>query len=207
MTGRFITLEGGEGTGKSTLIAGLAQALRETGRSVLTTREPGGTELAEKIRALALHPPEGQSWSPLALTLLMNAAREDHLTRQIRPALRRGYWVLCDRFADSTRAYQSIDGVPMHVLKQMEQAVLGDTMPDLTLLLDAPPERLLARREARGGGDVFESASLEFHLKVRSAFLTIQEQEPHRCVKIDALATLEQVQAEAWGHIKSRFLR
>ena len=207
MRGRFITLEGGEGTGKSTLIEGLAEALRATGRAVMTTREPGGTELAERIRNLALHPPEGQVWSPLAMALLMNAAREDHLRRQIRPALRHGHWVLCDRFSDSTRAYQSVDGVPLSVLKQMEQAVLGETMPDLTLILDAPPDALLGRRAARGVSDAFETASLDFHRGVRQAFLKIVEEDPHRCVQIDALDLPENILSQALAVIRKRFLR
>ena len=142
IAGRFITLEGGEGTGKSTLIAGLAYMLRARGMACIVTREPGGTPLAEQVRDLALNPPEGESWSPLAQALLMNAAREDHLERQIRPALRAGRWVLCDRFADSTRAYQSIDGVSMNTLLAFERAVVKDTRPDLTLILDADPELL-----------------------------------------------------------------
>lgn len=206
MSGRFITLEGGEGTGKSTLIDGLAAALRSTGRSVLVTREPGGTVLAEQVRELALYPPDGKAWSPLAMALLMNAAREDHLTRQIRPALRQGHWVLCDRFADSTRAYQSIDGVSMAALKHFEHAVLGDTKPDLTFILDGAPEHLLARREARGVKDVFESADLAFHERVRSAFLGIAEDEPHRCEVIDALQPIDHVRETAFTILQKRYL-
>lgn len=185
--GRFITLEGGEGTGKSTLIAGLTTALRDRGISVIVTREPGGTPLAEKIRELALNPPEDHEWSPLAHALLMNAAREDHLIRQIRPALARGLWVICDRFADSTRAYQSIDGVPLSVLKSFETAVVGETAPDLTLILDAAPEDLSERRRVRDVTDVFEAKGMDFHGKVRAAFLAIAKQEPERCKLIDAV--------------------
>lgn len=195
--GRFITFEGGEGTGKSTLIAGLVPALRDRGISVVVTREPGGTPLAEKIRELALNPPDDHEWSPLAHALLMNAAREDHLVRQIRPALDRGLWVLCDRFADSSRAYQSAQGVSMSVLKQFERAVVGDTTPDLTLILDAAPEDLAARRMARDITDVFEAKGMEFHQNIRNAFLAIAKDEPNRCTVISALQPVEDVLANA----------
>ncbi|MHA7900088.1 MAG: dTMP kinase [Henriciella sp.] len=191
--GRFITLEGGEGAGKSTLIAGLSEAIKARGHEVITTREPGGTVLAEHVRALALTPPESEHWSPLAHALLMNTAREDHLQKKIRPALEAGQWVICDRFADSTRAYQSIDGVAPDVLLAIERAVLAGTVPDLTLILDADPRALAARRTARGTQDVFENKQLAFHEQVRAAFLEIAEQEPDRCVVIDALQSPAQV--------------
>lgn len=185
--GRFITLEGGEGTGKSTLIAGLKQALSTRGLSLVVTREPGGTPLAEAVRNLALNPPEDAAWSPLAHALLMNTAREDHLKHLIRPALARGDWVLCDRFADSTRAYQSIDGVAVEDLLAIEAIVVGDTRPDLTLILDAAPQALAERRQQRNVSDVFEQKDLSFHEQVRSAFLNIARIEPERCVVLDAL--------------------
>lgn len=199
--GRFITLEGGEGTGKSTLIAGLVTALRDRGISVVVTREPGGTPMAEKIRELALNPPEDHEWSPLAHALLMNAAREDHLIRQIRPALQRGLWVLCDRFADSTRAYQSTQGVPFSVLKQFEHAVVGDTVPDLTLILDASPQDLAERRRVRAVTDVFEAKDMKFHNDIRNVFLSIAKDEPDRCKLIDAMQPVENVLAAALKHI------
>ena len=195
--GRFITLEGGEGTGKSTLIAGLSDALQDRGQNVIVTREPGGTKLAEEVRALALNPPAGETWSPLSHALLMNTARDDHLNKLIRPAFERGDWVLCDRFADSTRAYQSIDGQDIETLLKIERAVVGETRPDLTLILDGAPEDLAERRRARGTQDVFEQKDLDFHTKVREAFLEIAEQEPDRCAVIDALPTPEQVLAPA----------
>lgn len=185
--GRFITLEGGEGAGKSTLIAGLSEAIKGRGQSVITTREPGGTVLAEQVRTLALTPPDNEQWSPLAHALLMNTAREDHLQKKIRPALDAGQWVICDRFADSTRAYQSIDGVAPDILLAIERAVLANTVPDLTLILDADPRALAMRRKARGTQDVFEIKDLMFHEQVRAAFLAIAEHEPERCVVIDAL--------------------
>ena len=202
--GHFITLEGGEGTGKSTLIAGLSEALRARGHSVIVTREPGGTKLAEDVRALALNPPAGETWSALSHALLMNTARDDHLNKLIRPALARGDWVLCDRFADSTRAYQRVDGQDIETLLKFEHAVVRETQPDLTLVLDGAPESLAARRRERGVQDVFEQKDLEFHASIRAAFLEIAEGEPDRCVVIDALQTPEQVLVEALSAIDAR---
>lgn len=202
--GRFITLEGGEGTGKSTLIKGLEAALTARGVEVIVTREPGGTPLAEAVRALALTPPEGHAWTPIAHALLMNASREDHLAKLIRPALARGAWVLCDRFADSTRAYQRIDGVDLDTVLQIEQIVVGETRPDLTLILDAAPEDLAARRQERNVSDVFEQKDFAFHTRIREAFLEIAEAEPERCVLLDARDTPEQVLAHALEAIDIR---
>ena len=202
--GRVITLEGGEGTGKSTLIAGLSKALQERGRNVIVTREPGGTKLAEEVRALALNPPGGEAWSPLSHALLMNTARDDHLDKLIRPALERDDWVLCDRFADSTRAYQRVDGQDIETLLKIEHAVVRETRPDLTLVLDGAPEDLAERRRERGVQDVFEQKDLEFHASIRAAFLEIAESEPDRCVVINALQTQEKVLAQALAVIVSR---
>ena len=202
--GSFITLEGGEGTGKSTLIAGLRAALEARGIEVLVTREPGGTPLAEAVRSLALTPPEGESWSPLAHALLMNTAREDHLVKKIRPALAAGTWVISDRFADSTRAYQSIDGVDLETLLAIEAAIVGETRPDLTLILDAAPEALAERRRIRDVTDVFEAKAAAFHEQVRAAFLAIAEAEPGRCVIIDALGPPEEVLARALSALEQR---
>ena len=202
--GRFITLEGGEGTGKSTLIHGLSKALQQRGRNVIVTREPGGTKLAEEVRALALNPPAGETWSPLSHALLMNTARDDHLNKLIRPALECGDWVLCDRFADSTRAYQRVDGQDIETLLKIEHAVVRETRPDLTLVLDGAPEDLAERRRERGVQDVFEQKDLEFHASIRAAFLEIAESEPDRCVVIDALQAPEQVLAQALSVIDSR---
>lgn len=204
--GRFITLEGGEGTGKSTLIAGLQQALSARDVDLVTTREPGGTVLAEAVRNLALNPPEDEAWSPLAHALLMNTAREDHLKRLIRPALARGAWVICDRFADSTRAYQSIDGVSLEQLLAIEAIVVGETRPDLTLILDAAPEALAERRRQRNVSDVFEQKELAFHEQVRSAFLNIARIEPERCVVLDALQSPEDVLQAALDAIEQRLV-
>ena len=140
--GRFITIEGGEGTGKSTLITALAAALKGRGHGVTVTREPGGTPLAEAVRSLVLSPPGDDRWSPLAEALLMNAARSDHIQQLILPALERGDWVLCDRFADSTLVYQGAGGVAETVLLAMQDEVTRRARPDLTILLDAPGRRL-----------------------------------------------------------------
>ena len=200
-SGRFITLEGGEGAGKSTLIQGLSVEFQRRNIAVDITREPGGTPLAEEVRSLALNPPEEQSWSALSHALLMNTARRDHLEKRIRPALEQGTWVLCDRFADSTRAYQSVDGVPAETLLAIEKAVIGETKPDLTLILDADPAALAERRQARGTEDVFEAKNLAFHQNIRAAFLAIAEAEPERCRVIDALQSPAQVLADALSAI------
>ena len=204
--GRFITLEGGEGTGKSTLLAALREKLEAAGRSVVQTREPGGTDLAEAIRNLVLHPPGDQTWSSMAEALLMNAARTDHLEKKIRPALEAGHWVLCDRFADSTRVYQSVQsGVGPAILKMLENAVLGDSRPDLTLVLDAPVEQAAQRRAERGGtADAFELRDTAFHEAVRQAFIDVARSEPERCVLLDASRAPEEVSERAWHEIESR---
>ena len=200
--GMFITLEGGEGAGKSTLLNSLAGHLNSVGIEVVTTREPGGTPLAEAVRNLTLHPP-GDSWSATAEALLMNAARNDHLEKVIRPALDRGAWVICDRFSDSTRAYQSVsEGLKMQDLKKIEKIVVGKTAPHLTLILDAPIGQLRVRRGAES--DAFEERGMQFHHAVREAFLEIAEDEPERCVVIDALLSPEKVLREALSAIKAR---
>lgn len=198
--GRFITLEGGEGTGKSTLAQGLARKLEGAGFRVVLTREPGGTPLAEAVRGLLLHPPEDESWSPLSEALLVNAARRDHLEKLIRPALARGEWVICDRFADSTRVYQAISGsVAQETLRALEEQVLGGAGPDITLVLDLPLEAARERRMTRGGAlDSFERRPNSFHEAVRAAFLTLAEAEPDRCKIIDASVSPEQVLEKAW---------
>ena len=204
--GCFITLEGGEGTGKSTLMGDLRARLEASGKTVLQTREPGGTVLAEAIRNFVLHPPEGQTWSPMAEALLMNAARTDHLEKRIRPALEAGTWVLCDRFADSTRVYQSVQGgVSLNVLKLLEGSVLGETRPDLTLVLDAPTDQTAGRRAERGGtADTFEARDRGFHEAVRQAFINVARSEPERCVLLDASRPAADVGAAAWKQVTAR---
>lgn len=203
--GHFITLEGGEGTGKSTLAKALARKLEAAGIQAVLTREPGGTPLAEAARHLLLHPPEGEAWSPLAEALLVNAARRDHLEKLIRPALARGDWVICDRFADSTRVYQSIDGgVALNTLLSIEREVLGDTLPSMTLVLDVSLEVARERRAVRAGAlDTFERRPDAFHEAVRAAFLAIAQAEPARCRLIDAGQTAEEVAEASWAQIRS----
>ncbi|MEH6488288.1 dTMP kinase [Hyphomonas oceanitis] len=205
LTGRFITLEGGEGVGKSTLQMALAERLRGMGIDVVTTREPGGTPLAERIRELALRPPENDGWSSMSEALLMNAARSDHLDKLIRPALTNGKWVISDRFSDSTLVYQSVKGgVAKDILLKIEAAVIADTRPDLTLVLDAPKSATDARRTSRGAQtDAFEARPSTFHEAVRSAFQTLAQSDPARCRLIDAGQTAEQVAEAAWQEIKA----
>ena len=191
--GRFITVEGGEGTGKSTLIAGLETHLLDDGIAVTVTREPGGTQLAEAVRALVLSPPGGHRWSALSEALLVYAARRDHLENIIMPALEAGEWVICDRFADSTRVYQGLGGLDQDSIDALDKLVVGASQPDRTLILDGPVQDLLSRRRDRGMSDVFESMPIEFHEKVREAFLDIASRNPERCRVIDAMQAPEDV--------------
>ena len=194
--GIFITFEGGEGAGKSTQIRRLAERLRAGGRDVVLTREPGGSPGAESIRELLLNG-ETDRWSPLTEALLMNAARRDHIERVIAPALARGTVVLCDRFADSTRAYQGAGGaVDPNVIAQLEAAVVGEMRPDLTLIFDLPVAEGLRRALSRNGGEErFEAKGEAFHERLRAAYLAIARSEPDRCVVIDAAASLDAVEA------------
>jgi dTMP kinase len=205
--GRFITLEGGEGAGKSTQQRRLAARLVAAGLTVVATREPGGSPRAEEIRALVLSG-AAERLGPTAEALLFAAARADHLDKTIRPALARGDWVVCDRFADSTRAYQgAAGGIDPHVVQALERIVVGDTRPDLTLVLDLPVETGLARAHARrgsGGVDRFEGEPRAFHDALRRAFTAIAAREPERCVLIDASAAEDDVAAVVWTAVACR---
>ena len=194
--GCFITFEGGEGAGKSTQIRRLAERLHAGARDVVLTREPGGSPGAESIRELLLNGAVDRS-SPLTEALLMNAARRDHIERVIAPALARGAVVLCDRFADSTRAYQGAGGaVDAAVIAQLERAVVGEMRPDLTLIFDLPVAEGLRRALSRNGGEErFEAKGEAFHERLRAAYLDIARSEPDRCVVIDAAASLDAVEA------------
>ena len=198
VSGFFITLEGGEGAGKSTQIQLLAAALRAMGRDVLVTREPGGSPGAEAIRGLILN--GGFGFSSVTEALLFSAARLDHLEKTIRPAIARGAIVLCDRFFDSTRAYQGASGgTAPSVLAALETIAVGVTRPNLTFILDLPAEIGLKRaHERRGAGvaDRFEGEALSFHEKLRSGFLHIAQNEPQRCVVVDAARSVEVVAAD-----------
>ena len=201
----FITFEGGEGAGKSTQIKCLAHALRADGHAVTVTREPGGSPLAEAIRTLLLDP-AAKNRSPLAEALLFNAARADHLENTIRPALARGEFLLCDRFADSTRAYQgAASGVAASDLATLEKLVVGDTRPKLTFILDLPAATGLARAAVRSGNsDRFESEAFTFHERLRQAFLDIAAAEPQRCVVIDATKTEPEIATEILALVRAR---
>jgi len=203
--GYFITFEGGEGAGKSTQLRRLGDRLEAAGRVVVRTREPGGSPGAEAIRAL-LVTGEADRWSPMTETLLMYAARRDHVERVIRPALDRGAIVLCDRFADSTRAYQGAGGgAAATLISALEAAVLGDLRPDLTLMLDLPVDIGLARAAGRGGGEArFEAKGAPFHARLRAAFLAIADAEPERCAVIDATRDEAAVAAAVWEWVRTR---
>ena len=205
--GLFITFEGGEGTGKSTQAARLAARLRGAGRQVIVTREPGGSPGAEAIRNL-LVAGDIDRWSPLTEALLVNAARRDHIERIIGPALGVGAVVICDRFADSTRAYQGVaGGVPADVIAALETAVLGPLSPDLTLILDLPVAAGLARAASRATGEGrFEAKGEAFHARLSEAFLRIAAAEPDRCALIDAVGEPDAVETRIWSHVAPRLV-
>lgn len=201
--GRFITLEGGEGAGKSTQARRLAAHLSDQGFPVLVTREPGGSAGAEKIRNLLL---DGTGFDPVAEAMLMFAARREHVVATIRPALAAGMWVICDRFADSTRAYQCHgQGVPGEVYRKLADLALEGLAPDLTLILDIPPEAGMARAAARGvAADRYERLDAGFHARVRAGFLSIAAAEPARCAVVDATRDAEAVFAAIRAELGAR---
>ena len=203
--GIFITLEGGEGTGKSTQTRRLVERLRALGHGVVQTREPGGSAGAEAIRNLVVAG-DAERWSPRTETLLMYAARSDHLERTIRPALEAGDWVVCDRFADSSRAYQGAGGgVPPAFIEMLDAGIVGDDQPDLTLVFDLPVEVGLERAFGRGLFETrFESKGLAFHGRLREGFLAIAREHPERCVLIDADGDEDMVAARVWAAVQAR---
>src|SRR5215510_5312579 len=188
MRGRFITFEGGEGTGKSTQAKRLAERLKAHGLGVVLTREPGG--------------------SPGAEAILFAAARDDHVRELIRPALDRGHWVVCDRFADSTRIYQGILGnIDARVIRSLERIAVGNTRPDLTFILDMPVEQGLKRASRRRGhktADRFESETIEFHTRLREAYRELADSEPGRCILIDARQNADAVAEAVWTEVSRR---
>jgi len=206
-TGRFITFEGGEGSGKSTQAGILANRLTRAGRKVLATREPGGSPAAEEIREALL---SGRVWQfgPFAEALLFSVARADHIEHGIAQALVEGKWVVCDRFFDSTRAYQGATaGVPKGLINALERLTVGNLLPDITFILDIPPEQGLARAAERRSGstpDRFESQELLLHKRVRRAFLDIAEEDPERCVVIDASQPEAMVAEDVWEVVLQR---
>jgi dTMP kinase len=207
--GRFISFEGGEGAGKSTQIRLLAERLDAAGIRAIVTREPGGSPGAEIIRHVVLSG-MGKLLGADAETLLFAAARDDHVHAVIEPALAQGVWVLCDRFSDSTRAYQgSLGDVPPALLNAMERVTIGGLKPDLTVILDVPVEIGMKRAAARRGQgipDRFEAEGVAFHQQLREAFRLIVMREPHRCVLIDANTDADSVAAAIWAALTERLL-
>jgi dTMP kinase len=201
--GKFITFEGGEGTGKSTHIALLEKRLKAAGYPVVRTREPGGTAQAETIRELLVNGEPG-SWSPLAEALLANAARDSHLRQIIRPALANGNIVISDRFMDSTRAYQGYAGsLKSEVINSLERWVVGDTIPDLTIVFDLKAGVGLTRSKGRArGAERFEKKGVSFHETVRAGFLAVARAEPKRCVVIDSAVDQEAVASAVWRAVE-----
>jgi dTMP kinase len=206
--GRFVTFEGGEGSGKSTQAQRLADRLRLLGHEVVLTREPGGSPGAEAIRHVLLAgiaKPLGSE----AEAFMFAAARDDHMQAVIRPALERGAWVVCDRFIDSTRVYQgALGNVDPRLIRALERLVVGDAMPALTLILDVPYEVGLARTRERGAGsDRFETEDAEFHRLLRAAYRELAKQEPERCVLLDATQSADALAVRVWMVVSERLLR
>ncbi len=205
--GRFITFEGGEGAGKSTQVGILADRLSRSGRPVFVTREPGGSPAAEEIREVLLSGQAAQ-FGPLAESVLFAVARGDHIDNAIRVALQQGQWVICDRFIDSTRAYQGATaGVPRGLINALEKITVGALLPDVTFVLDIPVEEGLARVAARAEGqelDRFESQELMTHERIRRGFLDIAEEEPGRCVVVDASQPEAMVAEDVWETVLQR---
>ncbi|HEY2227489.1 MAG TPA: dTMP kinase [Xanthobacteraceae bacterium] len=207
MRGRFITFEGGEGTGKSTQAAALAQRLRAMGVGVVLTREPGGSPGAEAIRHVLLSG-AAKSLGPDAEAILFAAARDDHVRATIEPALSRGRWVVSDRFADSTNIYQGALGrVDPVLIRGLQRVTVGSLKPNVTFILDVPAEVGLARaskRRGEAGADRFEAEALDFHEKLRDAYLHLAASEPDRCVLIDANEPQAAVAARIWDTVARR---
>jgi dTMP kinase len=204
--GRFISFEGGEGAGKSTQARRLAATLEKQGISCVVTREPGGSPGAEEIRNLLVNGDPGR-WEALTETLLLYAARADHVARTIKPAMEQGRWVLCDRFADSSWAYQGVGrGLDRETVRRIEAVAIGDFKPDLTFVLDLPAEEGLRRANARASAESrFEQFDMGFHERLRQAFLDIARRAPDRCRVIDARADENTVAQAIWKAVALRF--
>ncbi|MSO85861.1 MAG: dTMP kinase [Rhodospirillales bacterium] len=205
--GKFITFEGGEGAGKSTQVTRLAAALRAQGIEPVLTREPGGAPGAEEIRALLVQGSPSR-WAPMTEALLHCAARSDHLELTILPALRQGRWVISDRFADSTMAYQGYGHeLGRAPIESLHRVVVGDLAPHLTLILDIPVAEGLKRATLRAGKDNrYERMDVAFHERLRRGFLEIAALEPGRCVVVNAARDVDAVAADVWAAVQSRLL-
>ncbi|MDR3669412.1 MAG: dTMP kinase [Holophaga sp.] len=208
MAGLLITMEGVEGSGKSTQIQRLAARLRKAGVPVEVSKEPGGTLLGQTLRALLLEPhPSGDTWAPKAELMLFYADRAQHVARFITPMLEQGKVVLLDRFDDSTRAYQGAQGISDSVLDRLGEVVLGRLKPTLTLVLDLDPAESLVRVEARNGADQafretrFDQEALDFHRRVRSRFLIIAQKEPQRVAVVPARESADKVEEAVWARV------
>jgi dTMP kinase len=204
--GKFIVFEGGEGTGKSTQARLLADAIGSAGTDVVLTREPGGAPTAEVLRRLLVEAPPCTGWTPLSEALLHYAARNEHIEKTIRPALVRGLWVISDRFADSTTAYQGAGlGLGSDVIGCLRRLVIKDLTPDLTIILDVDAEEAMGRAGLRATtGDRYESMDLQFHQRVRSAFIEIARDDALRYAVIDATPDLRQVQLAVRDVVRTR---
>jgi dTMP kinase len=207
--GRFITLEGGEGAGKSTQVRLLVSQLKERGIETVATREPGGSPKAEALRHVLLSGAAAR-FGPRGEAILFSAARIDHVDNTIEPALARGAWVISDRFADSTRAYQGALGkLDSRFILELERIAIANARPDLTIFLDIPPEAGLLRVSKRRNGepaDRFEAEGIEFHVALRKAFRDIAKAEPERCIVVNALAPEDDVAAAIWREVETRLL-
>lgn len=204
--GTFITVEGGDGSGKTTLIHSLAQKLQHKGHEVLITREPGGSPIAEAIRAIILNR-ENTAMDARTEALLYAAARRQHLAEKVFPALQRGVDVLCDRFVDSSLVYQGHGrGLGLDAVWEINRFATEDCMPDLTLYLDLDPEIGLQRIQDNGDREInrLDLESLAFHRRVREAYLLVAEQFKERIVTIDASATTEEIAAKAWTLVEGK---
>ena len=202
--GKFITFEGGEAAGKSTQVKLLAARLEGAGVGTLVTREPGGTDLGEDIRALIL---KDRPQDPVTELLLFAAARAEHMTAVIRPALDEGTWVISDRFMDSTRVYQGkLYSVEPELIAQLEKYTVSPDFPDLTLILDLPAEAGHERAHARGTLSRYDAERIETHETLRQGFLEIAEREPDRCVLIDGNLSPENVAGAVWQAVSERLL-
>ena len=202
--GKFITFEGGEGVGKSTQAKRLAERLERVGIPVVVTREPGGTPVGEDVRQLIL---KDRPTDPVTELLLFSAARSEHVTSVIRPALDEGTWVISDRFIDSTRVYQGkLYGLERELITQLEKYTVAPDFPDLTLILDLPADEGISRAKLRGALSRYDAERIETHEMLRRGFLEIAESEPGRCVIIDAHLPVASVEAGVWQAVTEHLL-